>query len=107
MTHTPPRRSRGAHAALAILAFTALLSACDGGDDDGPGSTPQAVATTTDDVSAALSMPPDGNAVATSADATAPADASGPTVIATDNGAAPSATANDAAAPSEPEPSAV
>lgn len=111
MTHLQPRIRQGARTALATLALTSLLSACGGsgggGGSDAPVSTPLPVASTTDNVNAALSMPPEGSAVATSVDAVAPTEASGPTVIATDTSAAPVATANDAAAPSEPAPSAV
>jgi hypothetical protein len=108
MTPLHPRIRQGARTALATLAFTtlALLSAC-GGDDDGPAHAPQPVASGTDNVNAALSMPPEGTAVATSVDAAAPSEASAPTVIATDTRTAPEATDNDADAPSEPAPSAV
>jgi hypothetical protein len=108
MTQRHPRIRQGARAALATLALStlALLSAC-GGDDEGPGHAPQAEASGTDNVQAALGTPPEGKAVATSADAVAPAEASAPTVIATDTNATPEATDNDAAAPSEPAPSAV
>lgn len=88
-------------AALAVA--TTLLTACGGGGDGV--ATP--VASTTSGIVADLNQAaqgtgPNGSPSATPQDAAAPSDSvSEPVVIATDTSSAPQATANDAAAPSD------
>jgi hypothetical protein len=98
---------------MTTLTATALLTACGGGGDDPAhgGDTPtpsgMASATVSDTVNSNLTADPNGPATATSADADLPGDPGTVEMLASDTPTAPSPTANDADAPSEPAPSTV